>query len=150
MKQEIKLPEIADNVVSGFLARILVKVGDVIEKDQSIIEIETDKAATDIPTPIGGKVIDIKVNAGDEIRVGQTILVLELGGEVTDVKDVKNVKSVKNVKIEALVQAEADRSHPGESRDPVPYRDCHYEHTLFRISGAGIAIGAAVCAGAGA
>jgi pyruvate dehydrogenase E2 component (dihydrolipoamide acetyltransferase) len=77
MKQEIKLPEIADNVVSGFLARILVKVGDVIEKDQSIIEIETDKAATDIPTPIGGKILDIKVHTGDEVRVGQTIMVVE-------------------------------------------------------------------------
>ncbi len=77
MKQEIKLPEIADNVVSGFLSRILVKVGDVIEKDQSIIEIETDKAATDIPSPVGGKVVDIKVHAGDEVRVGQTILVVE-------------------------------------------------------------------------
>ena len=77
MKQEIKLPEIADNVVSGFLARILVKVGDMIVKDQSIIEIETDKAATDIPAPVGGKVVDIKVNAGDEVRVGQTIMVVE-------------------------------------------------------------------------
>jgi len=81
MKQEVKLPEIADNVVSGFLARILVKVGDVIEKDQSIIEIETDKAATDIPSPVAGKIIDIKVHAGDEIRVGQTILVVESGAE---------------------------------------------------------------------
>jgi pyruvate dehydrogenase E2 component (dihydrolipoamide acetyltransferase) len=77
MKQEIKLPEIADNVVSGFLARVLVKVGDVIEKDQSIIEIETDKAATDIPSPYGGKIVDIKVNAGDEVRVGQVIMVVE-------------------------------------------------------------------------
>ncbi|MFO7617027.1 MAG: 2-oxo acid dehydrogenase subunit E2 [Bacteroidales bacterium] len=77
MKTEVKLPEIADNVVSGFLSRILVKVGDVIEKDQSIIEIETDKAATDIPSPVGGKIIDIKVNKGDEVRVGQTILVVE-------------------------------------------------------------------------
>jgi len=77
MKREVKLPEIADNVVSGYLSRVLVKVGDVIQKDQSVIEIETDKAATDIPSPHGGKIIDIKVNAGDEIRVGQTILVLE-------------------------------------------------------------------------
>jgi pyruvate dehydrogenase E2 component (dihydrolipoamide acetyltransferase) len=69
MKQEIKLPEIADNVVSGFLSRILVKVGDVIEKDQSIIEIETDKAATDIPSPIGGKIIDIKVHTGLDLNI---------------------------------------------------------------------------------
>jgi pyruvate dehydrogenase E2 component (dihydrolipoamide acetyltransferase) len=77
MKKEVKLPEIADNVVSGYLSRVLVKVGDVIQKDQSVIEIETDKAATDIPSPYGGKVVDIKVNAGDEVRVGQTILVVE-------------------------------------------------------------------------
>ena len=81
MKQEIKLPEIADNVVSGFLSRILVKVGDVIAKDQSIIEIETDKAATDIPSPLGGKIVDIKVNAGDEVRVGQVIMVLEVAAD---------------------------------------------------------------------
>jgi len=85
MKQEIKLPEIADNLVSGFLSRILVKVGDVIVKDQSVIEIETDKAATDIPTPIGGKIVDIKVHAGDEIRVGQTIMVVESDSPVQDV-----------------------------------------------------------------
>jgi pyruvate dehydrogenase E2 component (dihydrolipoamide acetyltransferase) len=94
MKQEIKLPEIADNVVSGFLARVLVKVGDVIQKDQSIIEIETDKAATDIPTPVGGKIIDIKVHAGEEIRVGQTIMVVESGEGGEGGEEVKGVEGV--------------------------------------------------------
>ncbi len=79
MRKDIKLPEIADNVDTGYLARILVSVGDVIEEDQSIIEVETDKATTDIPSPYGGKIIDIKVNAGDEIRVGQTIMIVESG-----------------------------------------------------------------------
>lgn len=77
MRKDIKLPEIADNVETGYLAQILVSIGDIIEVDQSIIEVETDKATTDIPSPYGGKIVDIKVNAGDEIRVGQTILVLE-------------------------------------------------------------------------
>ncbi|MDD2570990.1 MAG: 2-oxo acid dehydrogenase subunit E2 [Bacteroidales bacterium] len=86
MKTEVKLPEIADNVVSGYLSRVLVQVGDVIEKDQSIIEIETDKAATDIPSPIGGEIVDIKVNKGDEIRVGQTILVVETEQVESDAK----------------------------------------------------------------
>jgi pyruvate dehydrogenase E2 component (dihydrolipoamide acetyltransferase) len=77
MRKDIKLPEIADNVETGYLANVLVAVGDVIEEDQSIIEVETDKATTDIPSPYGGKVVDIKVNVGDEIRVGQTIMVVE-------------------------------------------------------------------------
>jgi pyruvate dehydrogenase E2 component (dihydrolipoamide acetyltransferase) len=98
MKQEIKLPEIADNVVSGFLSRILVKVGDVIEKDQSIIEIETDKAATDIPSPIGGKIIDIKVHTGDEVRVGETLMTIESEENEKNEKKVKNEKNEKNVK----------------------------------------------------
>jgi len=99
MNQEIKLPDIADNVVSGFLSRILVKVGDVIQKDQSIIEIETDKAATDIPSPIGGKIVDIKVNTGDEVRVGQTIMVVETW-DVTGDKEVKEIEGVEDVKSE--------------------------------------------------
>ena len=102
MKKEVKLPEIADNVVSGYLSRVLVKVGDVITADQSVIEIETDKAATDIPSPYGGRVVDIRANAGDEIRVGQTILVVEseegrseeVRGE--GVKNSENGKSGKN------------------------------------------------------
>jgi pyruvate dehydrogenase E2 component (dihydrolipoamide acetyltransferase) len=81
MKKEIKLPDIADNVDSGYLSRVLVSVGDVIEEDQSIIEVETDKATTDIPSPYGGKIVDIKVNEGDEIKVGQIILVVESGEE---------------------------------------------------------------------
>ncbi len=77
MRKDIKLPEIADNVETGYLARVLVAVGDMIEEDQSIIEVETDKATTDIPSPFGGKIVDIKVNAGDEIRVGQVIMIVE-------------------------------------------------------------------------
>ncbi len=84
MKKEITLPEIADNVVTGFLARVLVSVGETIEADQSIIEVETDKATTDIPSPFGGKILDIPVNAGDEIRVGQVILVLETSDQATE------------------------------------------------------------------
>ncbi|MFA5815298.1 MAG: 2-oxo acid dehydrogenase subunit E2 [Bacteroidales bacterium] len=120
MKQEIKLPEIADNVVSGFLARILVKVGDVIEKDQSIIEIETDKAATDIPAPIGGKIVDIRVHAGDEIRVGQTIMVVE--NDVRDVTDVKEVKGVKGVTegkdVKVVMDAKSEAPHDLTSSRP--------------------------------
>ena len=84
MRKEVVLPEIADNVVTGYLASVLVSVGDVIEEDQSIIEVETDKATTDIPSPYGGKVVDIPVNAGEEIRVGQTILILETEAQNED------------------------------------------------------------------
>jgi len=89
MRKEIKLPEIADNVETGYLSTVLVAVGDIIEEDQSIIEVETDKATTDIPSPFGGKIVDIKVNAGDEIRVGQTIMVVESSEAEVKTKDLR-------------------------------------------------------------
>jgi len=93
MKKEIKIPEIAENVDTGTLARILVSKGDTVEKDQALVEVETDKAATDIPSPYSGKVEDIKVKEGDEVKVGQTILILEVNEEeTTDVKEEKGME----------------------------------------------------------
>ncbi len=52
MKKEIKIPEIAENVETGLIAGILVSKGDKVKADQSLVEIETDKATTDLPSPL--------------------------------------------------------------------------------------------------
>lgn len=77
MAVEIKLPELGENVVSGTLSKLLVNAGDLIEKDQPLLEIETDKAVVEVPATQSGKVINILVKEGDILKVGQTILVLE-------------------------------------------------------------------------
>lgn len=77
MKKEVKIPDIAENVESGLVAGILVKEGDKVEEDQPLVEIETDKAATDIPSPYGGTVSDIKIKEGDEVKVNQVIMIIE-------------------------------------------------------------------------
>lgn len=77
MKQEIKIPDIAENVESGIISSILVKEGESIQEEQPVVEVETDKATTDIPSPYAGEVAEIKVNEGDEVKVGQTIIVVE-------------------------------------------------------------------------
>lgn len=78
MKKEIKIPDIAENVDAGTIAGILVSEGDTVSKDQAIVEVETDKAATDIPSPYDGKVDKIMVSEGDEVSVDQVIMVLEV------------------------------------------------------------------------
>ncbi len=77
MKKEIKIPDIAENVEAGTIAGILVSEGDTVSKDQAVVEVETDKAATDIPSPYDGKVEKIMVSEGDEVSVDQVIMVLE-------------------------------------------------------------------------
>ncbi len=81
MKKEIKIPEIAEGVETGLVAGILVSVGDKVDKDQGLVEIETDKATTDIPSPYAGVVDEIKVSEGDEVKVNQVIMIIETEGE---------------------------------------------------------------------
>jgi pyruvate dehydrogenase E2 component (dihydrolipoamide acetyltransferase) len=66
-------------VDSGDVVRILVKVGDTVKADQSVIEMETGKATVEIPTSVGGVVKIIHVKEGTKAKVGQVILTLEGG-----------------------------------------------------------------------
>lgn len=77
MTTSIKLPELGENIASGTIVKILVKEGDRIEKDQSILEMETDKAVMEVPSPAAGRVVRIEVKPGEKVKVGQPILELE-------------------------------------------------------------------------
>jgi pyruvate dehydrogenase E2 component (dihydrolipoyllysine-residue acetyltransferase) len=71
------LPELGENIAAGDVLRILVKPGDALEKDQPVLELETDKATIEVPSSVAGVVKDIKVKAGDKVKVGQAILSVE-------------------------------------------------------------------------
>ncbi|GEM44891.1 dihydrolipoyllysine-residue acetyltransferase [Deinococcus cellulosilyticus] len=77
MATEVKLPEVGDNIASATVVNVLVKVGDTVALNQPIIEIETDKAVVEVPSDAAGTVKEIKVNTGDNVPVGNVILVLE-------------------------------------------------------------------------
>src|SRR3954453_16133436 len=80
MSTEVKLPELGENITSGDLLKMLVKVGDKIQKDQALLELETDKAAIEVPSPVGGTVSKVHVKEGQKLKVGQTILSVEENG----------------------------------------------------------------------
>src|SRR6187200_1511811 len=77
MPTEFKIPELGENVSAGDVVRILVKAGDTLEKDQPVLELETDKATIEVPSSVAGVVKDIKVKEGDKVKVGQAILSVE-------------------------------------------------------------------------
>ena len=79
MLEEFKLPELGENIESADVLNVLVKPGDKIEKEQSIIEIETDKATIEVPSTISGVIREVTIKQGDNVKVGQTILVMENG-----------------------------------------------------------------------
>src|SRR4026208_2296112 len=74
MATDFTLPELGENIAAGDVLRVLVKPGDMIAKDQPVLELETDKATIEVPSSVAGVVKDVKVKAGDKVKVGQAIL----------------------------------------------------------------------------
>jgi pyruvate dehydrogenase E2 component (dihydrolipoyllysine-residue acetyltransferase) len=81
MAYEFKLPDLGEGVAEGEIARWLVQVGQPIEEDDPLVEIQTDKTTVEIPSPASGTVARILVEAGELVPVG-TPLVLIGDGEV--------------------------------------------------------------------
>ncbi len=72
-----------ENIESGTVASIKIKVGDSIEENQVVLELETDKAVVDIPAPATGTISKLLINEGDEVKIGQVLFVLDEGGAPT-------------------------------------------------------------------
>jgi pyruvate dehydrogenase E2 component (dihydrolipoamide acetyltransferase) len=87
MPVEFKIPELGENVEKGDVVRVLVNVGDVVKVDQSVLELETDKATIEVPSSVAGKVAEIKVKNGDKVKVGQVVLVLDGASEAAEPKE---------------------------------------------------------------
>ncbi|NCQ18214.1 MAG: branched-chain alpha-keto acid dehydrogenase subunit E2 [Ignavibacteria bacterium CG_4_8_14_3_um_filter_37_9] len=95
---EFKLPELGENIESANVLKILVSVGDVIQKEQGILEIETDKATIEVPSTIDGKVIELLVKEGKKAKVGQVVLRVEVSTrQPTQVKSEKKVEPTESV-----------------------------------------------------
>ena len=82
MSTEIKLPSLGEGVESGDVLEILVSEGDVIKKDQSLLEMETDKATVSVPSPLAGKILSIAVKEGQTVPIGTLIATIEAIGAV--------------------------------------------------------------------
>lgn len=73
------LPNLGDGVAQGDVLKVLVKVGDVVKVDQPIVELETDKATIEVPSDVAGTVKEVRAKAGDKLKPGQVVLVMENG-----------------------------------------------------------------------
>lgn len=74
---DVKLPELGEGVTEGELVKWLVKPGDAVKADQAVAEVMTDKATVEVPTPFAGVVRELKMKAGDVVKVDSTLLTLE-------------------------------------------------------------------------
>lgn len=76
--QDVKVPDIGGDAVE--VTEIMVKVGDTVSEDQSLLSVEGDKASMEVPAPFAGKVKEIKISVGDKVSTGSLIMVFETTG----------------------------------------------------------------------
>jgi pyruvate dehydrogenase E2 component (dihydrolipoamide acetyltransferase) len=129
MATEVKLPELGENIESAKVLSILVKEGDAVAAEQGLIEVETDKASIEVPSPVAGKVASIMVKEGDEIEVGQAIAAVEAGEGPAEQQEKKleQEKEKEEEKKEAAAEQPSDapaepeaETPPGKPATPAP------------------------------
>lgn len=110
--QEIFVPDIG-NFDSVDVIEVLVKAGDVIAKDDSLITVESDKASMDIPAPFAGVVQEVKIKVGDKAAQGTLLITL-------DVSDAATAEEVKPATAPQPVVVEAPKAVIPEPTRPAP------------------------------
>ncbi|MEJ2104158.1 MAG: hypothetical protein P8X47_06210 [Ignavibacteriaceae bacterium] len=116
MAKEFKLPELGENIESADVIKVLVKAGDQIEKEQSIIEIETDKATIEVPSNVSGKISEVLVKEGESVKFGQPKIKIEDGEGESDKKE-------KQSEAKAEEKKKEDKSEEQEKEEKVEKKE---------------------------
>ncbi len=124
MATEFKLPELGENIDSAEVTKVLVAVGDTIEKDQIVLEIETDKATVEVPSEMDGVVKEVRVKVGDTAKIGSVLFMIEETSKKRKrkkevVKPVEEiVKETTEPEVKTSVQVSASSSDISEFKLP--------------------------------
>ena len=107
-----RLPDIGEGTAEAELVAWRVGVGDDVEEDQPVVEVMTDKATVEIPSPVFGKVVSIQGSPGQKIAVGSEILVLAVAGRGDGTPDGAGAEP------SAAQPRSADRAAPARAAEP--------------------------------
>jgi 2-oxoglutarate dehydrogenase E2 component (dihydrolipoamide succinyltransferase) len=81
MKYDMVMPKMGESITEGTIIKWIKQIGDMVEKDEIVLEISTDKVDSEIPTPVSGKIVEFLANENDTIDVGKVIARIETEGE---------------------------------------------------------------------
>lgn len=84
MTVEFKLPDVGEGVVEGEIVKWLVKEGDSVNEDQLLVEVLTDKATIQIPSPAKGKILKLLAKEGSIVKVGESLIVIGNDGDMAE------------------------------------------------------------------
>src|SRR5262249_46155019 len=101
MPRHFRLPDLGEGLIEAEIVSVLVREGDVIREDAPLLEVETDKARVEIPSPMSGRVETVHVRPGQTVKVGATLISFADAGDgsaapstVTPARPVTETKAV--------------------------------------------------------
>lgn len=107
MAFDFVLPDLGEGITEGEIRKWLVKEGDAVEEHQTILEVETDKAVVEVPSPKKGRVLKINKDIGDIAKVGEVLMTIAEGGEAIEEKP-KAEERPKSVSVVGVLPEEED------------------------------------------
>ncbi|MGH3034512.1 MAG: dihydrolipoamide acetyltransferase family protein, partial [Gaiellaceae bacterium] len=107
MAYELRLPDLGEGVAEGEIARWLVEVGQIVEEDDPLLEVQTDKTTVEIPSPAAGTVARILVGEGELVPVGTPLVVIGEGAVAPSPKKVQATPLVRRLAAELGVDVES-------------------------------------------
>ena len=110
---EFRLHDIGEGINEGEIVKWFVKPGDTVKEDDVLVEIQNDKSVVEIPSPVAGKVLDIKVQEGQVAVVGDVLITFDAPGYGTAQVAKESAQEVPAAK-ETQVPAQAPAAQPGD------------------------------------
>ena len=117
MIKAINVPEIGENVESGVVVAVHIKAGDTVAVDDTVIELETDKALVEIPSPFAGRVAEVLVEAGVQVNVGDVIARVETDAEEGSASADEKIGVSDSADQEKTSPDSSDERQPAESNE---------------------------------
>ncbi len=107
MPFDFVLPDLGEGITEGEIRKWLVKAGDTVEEHQTVLEVETDKAVVEVPSPKKGKVLKINKDIGEIAKVGEVLMTIAEVGEVVEEKP-KEEERPKSVSVVGVLPEEEE------------------------------------------
>lgn len=123
MAIEIKLPDIG-NFDAVDVIEVLVKEGDVVAIDETLLTLESDKASMDVPAEIAGTITEVRVKVGDSVKTGDVIGMMEPAAEVAESSDAPRLVKEEEPKVASTETAEKPAANEAVTTGGVVNPDC--------------------------
>ena len=117
---EFRLPELGEGIESGQVIEVFVTPGDRVSVEQPLLEVETDKAAVEIPSPADGTVVDVCVSAGDTVETSQ--ILVKINGDAEGKETPKDAPPAAEEKKPATAEKPLREKEPKEEKRMPPPR----------------------------